>query len=220
MIEPPDSLDEDRVPPMAQHWLELKPLYLDTETTGLGNRDEICSIAVLDSDGTVLFESLVKPTCPFDPGATEVNGMTSESVREAPSFPEVWEKLKPILQGRHLVIYNADFDLRMIRQSLQAAGVSTDGYAVWELAHCAMESYAEFYGAWNDYYQSYTWQSLSKAARQCGLSVPANLHHAAADAALCRQIVLHMAKSNDDRPMDEVEAAYDPPAKEEDHGSS
>ncbi len=56
-----------------------------------------------------------------------------------------------------------------------------------------MNLYAEFHGAWSEYHQSYTWQSLGAAAAQCGVEIPSNLHSAAADAELTRLVLEYVA---------------------------
>jgi len=40
---------------LARQMVEAKPVYLDTETTGLNKTDEIVEIAVVDWDGSILF---------------------------------------------------------------------------------------------------------------------------------------------------------------------
>ncbi|HQN43968.1 MAG TPA: exonuclease domain-containing protein, partial [Anaerolineaceae bacterium] len=39
---------------LARQMVEAKPVYLDTETTGLNKTDEIVEIAVVDWDGSIL----------------------------------------------------------------------------------------------------------------------------------------------------------------------
>lgn len=52
--------------------------------------------------------------------------------------------------------------------------------------------YARYHGDWDGHYQSYRWQKLGDAARQCRLPVPKDLHRARADAELMRCFVRHM----------------------------
>jgi hypothetical protein len=76
-----------------QHWR-----ILDTETTGLDDRDRIVEIAVVDLAGTSLLNTLIKPTGEWfmSPGAEAVHGITPDELEEAPTFPEVhaelWDK--------------------------------------------------------------------------------------------------------------------------------
>jgi DNA polymerase III epsilon subunit-like protein len=110
-------------------------------------------------------------------------------VRQAPTFGEIWPEVMRLMSGRTVVIYNADYDARMIWQSLGELPKFETG----PVYQCAMLLYAEHYGEWNDYRGSYRWQRLGDAARQCGLPIPRDLHRAAADAELARLLVYHMA---------------------------
>ena len=57
----------ERLRRIARGWLARRPVYLDTETTGLGRDDEIVEIALLDHDGTALADLRVKPRKPIPP---------------------------------------------------------------------------------------------------------------------------------------------------------
>ena len=174
---------------IAKEKFDKKPVYLDTETTGLENDAEIVEIAVVDANGDVLFDSLVKPVGTIDPGAAAVHKITSEMVSGAPSWAEVWPEVEKILRGRTLGIYNVDFDVRMMKQSHQQHGMPwTPPYAE---AFCLMKLYAQYYGDWNSYRKNYRWQSLDKAAKQCNIKLP-NSHRAKDDTLLSRAVHLYM----------------------------
>ena len=49
-------------------------LYLDTETTGLGNDAEIVDIAVIDSSGRIILNALVRPSGRIPREASDVLG--------------------------------------------------------------------------------------------------------------------------------------------------
>ncbi len=86
---------------IAQEKLANKPLFLDTETTGLDNFSEIVEICIVEHDGEILYESLVKPTrsIPFD--AVRIHGISDPVVQNAPSWIQVWAKMAAPLH-RHL----------------------------------------------------------------------------------------------------------------------
>lgn len=136
-------------------------LILDTETTGLlQDGGEIIQIALLRPDGTPLFESLVKPTRPIQPRAGYVNRITNEMVANAPSFAEIYPKLREVLVDSLIVSYNVAFDQAMFYQACHAASLEKPGN-VWA---CAMLMYAQYVGDWNNYHGSYRWQKLPSAA--------------------------------------------------------
>ncbi|KKM17320.1 hypothetical protein LCGC14_1676940 [marine sediment metagenome] len=170
----------------AREWLKLKPVFLDTETTGLDSQAEIVHIAIIDHDGTELISTLVRPISPIPEQATSIHGIRNEDVILAPAYADIQLNIGSLLYDRLVVIYNKNFDLRLMEQSARAN-------LEFPLTRCAMELYAQFYGDWNERHQSYRWQKQSNAARQLGIETPANLHRAAADANLCRLIIEAMA---------------------------
>lgn len=66
------------------------------------------------------FYTLVNPETHFDPFNTMLTGISEESVRNAPSFPEVWEKIEPYMSGGLLVAHNAQFDMGVLKKCLLA----------------------------------------------------------------------------------------------------
>jgi DNA polymerase-3 subunit epsilon len=173
----------------ARRLLELKPVFLDTETTGL-DEPLACEISVVDTDGTILFDQLCRPARPIEDGAYQVHGISNEMVENAMSFNVLWPVIETAIAGRTVVIYNAAFDLEVIDTSLRSIGT----YMAAPIPTCcAMKLYAEYHGEWNDYRRSWRWQKLGDAVRQCNITLPAGLHRALADAEACRRIVHHMA---------------------------
>ena len=179
----------------ARDWRRASPLYLDTETTGLDAHDQIVELVVIDDAGKVLLETLVRPTIAIPPFATTIHGITDAMVATAPTFPELWPKLKPILVARTVVIYNAQFDLRMLRQSAAVHGLGITGELEsgidWQ---CAMLLYADFRGEWDEHHGNNRWHQLGMACQQ--MRIPRNdvrAHRAAGDCELTRRLVNAMA---------------------------
>ena len=73
----------------ARDTLALGPLIVDTETTGLGDDAEIVEIAVVDSQGSIVFDSLVKPSRPIPREASDIHGITNAAVAGAPGFAQL-----------------------------------------------------------------------------------------------------------------------------------
>lgn len=196
---------------MAREWMEARPVFLDTETTALDG--EVCEIAVVDADGTVLLDSLVRPQGAFHPDATAVHGIDAETVKDAPTFEEIWERLRSVIEGRLVVVYNAQFDRgRLIRSAWDGNGTRLacfdevfryagerdampdgPGLPRWE---CAMKLYARFFGERNFARGgSYKWQKLEKAYGDVVKEGERlNAHRARGDAEMCRRVVLALAE--------------------------
>lgn len=173
----------------ARQLLTLQPLFLDTETTGIDANAEVVEICILDADGQVLLDSLVKPRRPIPSDAIRVHGITNSMIQTAPIWETIWPQIQEIARGRKLGIYNAEFDLRMLRQTHQQTQLPWNPTVVD--AFCIMKLYAQFYGDWDAGRRSYRWQSLDKAGRQCKLTLP-NAHRAQADALLARAVLHYM----------------------------
>ena len=175
---------------IARQKLAQGPLYLDTETTGLGPLDEIVEISILDPEGAVLLDKLVRPTKPIPPDALAIHKITDEMVKNAPTWLEVWPEVEGVMQGRLVAIYNADYDVRIMRQSHRLYKMTWDPNV--SDFFCIMLHYAQFYGEWNRARGSYRWQSLENAGRQAKIPLQ-NTHRAKDDAALARAMLHFIA---------------------------
>src|SRR5512143_4348544 len=101
----------------ARLLLESNPVYLDTETTGMHFTSEVIEIGIIDDQGAVLFDQLVRPRGKIDPAAGRVHGITLDMLAGAPTWEQVWPRAEAILTGRKVGVYNAEFDLRLMKQS-------------------------------------------------------------------------------------------------------
>lgn len=174
----------------AKQLLARRPLYLDTETTGIHHWAEIVEISIADHDGRILFDSLVRPRRPIPAEAIQIHGISNEMVSDAPTWMEIWPQVQGVLAGRTVGIYNAEFDLRLMRQTHHLSQLRWR--SIGANAFCIMKLYAQYYGDWNHRFRSYRWQSLEKAAVQCNTCLE-NTHRAKDDALLARAVLHHIA---------------------------
>jgi DNA polymerase-3 subunit epsilon len=174
----------------AQLEVQHRPVYLDTETTGLETADQIVEICILDDNGRTLINSLVRPRNKIPAAAMRIHGITDEMVANAPAWPELWPQVEAALAGRRVAIYNAEFDLTMLKQTNRKYHLRWAFPGAASL--CVMKLYAQFYGEWNYFYGSYRWQKLPEAARQCKVTVK-GAHRARADALMARGVLHYMA---------------------------
>lgn len=129
---------------------------IDVETTDLHGL--ICEIGITDPQGNTLLETLINPECKVSPDAFAKHGLSDECLASAPKLPEVWQQVQDVLAGRPLLVaYNAAFE----RGRLIAHTSFYDLPMLPQKWQCAMKVYAQFYGAWNDWHGSYTWQPLN-----------------------------------------------------------
>lgn len=162
-------------------------VFLDTETTGLDAFAEIIDIAVVDASGHVLLDTLVRPRRPIPAASSAIHGLYDDDVATAPGWDMVYNHLLPVVDGRRVVIYNASYDTRILRQCCGALALAMPRFR----DECAMRRYAEFAGMRER--SGFRWHKLDAAAHRFG--IPPGGHRALADAETCRQVVLGMASA-------------------------
>lgn len=179
MTRPPKDDDPVFLPPCQwARWLMRSGDFVvfDSETTGLEGDAAFVQLAVVDQDGAVLFDSLINPGKRIPADAIAIHGITDDMVKDAPKFPDVFPQIRRALIDRRWLVYNAEFDTRILMQDCDRYGLLyptpaqfryDSKYAVGQRddVWCAMLQYAEHYGDWSSYHQSYKWQSLATACR-------------------------------------------------------
>ncbi len=103
------------------------PLFLDTETTGLSpaSGDAVVEIAIVDSGGRAVLNTLVDPGRNIPWQATNVHGITNDMVRGRPTLSQLMPQIRQIISKEVVVIYNSSFDKanRSSHQSYRGPGV-------------------------------------------------------------------------------------------------
>jgi DNA polymerase-3 subunit epsilon len=109
-----------------------KPLaFIDLETTGINlGTDRIVEIAIVKilSDGSQTTKrKLINPGMPIPKASSDLHGITDEMVKDAPTFKQVAQELKQILDGCDLAGYNSNrFDIPLLVEEFLRAGVDFD----------------------------------------------------------------------------------------------
>ncbi|HDX9701705.1 TPA: 3'-5' exonuclease [Bacillus thuringiensis] len=122
-------------------------VILDTQTTGLGENDEIVEIAVIDMIGKTLLHTLVKPTIPIPDNITMIHGITNKMTVGGRNWNTVYSELLHIIANKTLLIYNAKFDVSMLQQTCFAHNISPINVK----SECMMELYATYMDSKNHY---------------------------------------------------------------------
>lgn len=162
-----------------------KGLTVDTETTGLTGMSEIVSIAVVDFDGNLLLDTLVRPCLAIPKVASDIHGISNLMVKNAPSWAEVVGEFSRITAEKPLIAYNSQFDSRMVFQSSTLARVPNP-VRHW---YCLMATYCQVAGVKR--------AKLSEAAARYGLAPDGLLHSARTDAVLANKLARKLAGFHD-----------------------
>lgn len=144
----------DQAADVFRSWFNEDIVILDTETTCL-ERPEIVEIGIIDKNGMVLFESLIKPIGAITDGAREVHGIDESSVANAPSWNECYDAIQMILKDRHVLCYNDQFDTSALNYTSRKNGLEYMSLTT----SCIMNTYRQYMG-------HEKWLSLSMASGQ------------------------------------------------------
>lgn len=93
------------------------PLFLDTETTGLGAKDEVIEIAIIDLNNTVIIDTFIYTKRDIDYDAYEVNRIKKSDLEGMPKLSEIERYIARLIKYRQLYIFNAGFDVDKISYS-------------------------------------------------------------------------------------------------------
>ena len=106
----------------------MKEVVLDTETTGLSIRDghRIVEIGCIELDNLIptkkTFHCYLNPERKVSEKALEVHGYTDEFLSTKKKFKEVADDFLNFIQGKKIIIHNAEFDLGHLNNELKMIG--------------------------------------------------------------------------------------------------
>ena len=162
-------------------------IAFDVETPNQQN-DRMSAIGITvveDGEVTEHFFSLVNPEASFDYFNTQLTGISADMVRNAPTFPELWEKIRPYFDSGILAAHNAVFDLGVLKKCLGDYGIfwkTTVSYlCTVQIGRSLLPGRGHKLNEMCDYYQ-----------------IPLNHHQADSDSEACARILLHYLEQEGD----------------------
>jgi DNA polymerase-3 subunit epsilon len=156
---------------------------IDFETAKY-SRESACSIGLVKyNDGKVAdtYYSLIKPPKLYiRPDFTEIHGLTVNDVKDAPTFPEIWDSaVKPFIGKLPLAAHNASFDMSVLWAVLE-----------WYELEIPKLSYFCTYSLARRTWSGLESYALTALAKHFGIAY--NAHNALDDADTCGKLV-HLA---------------------------
>lgn len=105
---------------------DTNAVVLTIATTGLEDPVDVVEAVVLGMDGGVRFHERVRPVghdggapVEIEAGATGMHGHTADSLSDAPTFEEVYERLRGALGDGRVIVYNDEYVLRVLTQTVK-----------------------------------------------------------------------------------------------------
>ena len=102
----------------------MRYIVFDVETPNrAGNRMSAIGITVV-GDGRIVdsYFTYVDPQTHFDPFNVQLTGIHAGTVRGAPDFPALWQRIAPVMDSGILVAHNAVFDLGVLKNACMITG--------------------------------------------------------------------------------------------------
>lgn len=109
-----------------------KPIaFIDLETTGVNlGKDRIVEIAIvkiLPDGNKSVKRKIINPQIPIPKNASDIHGITDDMVKDAPTFAQVANELKQMLDGCDLAGYNSNrFDVPLLIEEFMRVNVDFD----------------------------------------------------------------------------------------------
>ena len=106
----------------------MKVIVLDTETTGISVKEghRIVEIGCIELDNLIptknKFHCYLNPERKVSEKAFEVHGYSDDFLSKQKKFKEVVEELLNFIDGKKLVIHNAEFDIAHLNHELKLLG--------------------------------------------------------------------------------------------------
>jgi len=106
----------------------MKEVVLDTETTGISVKDghRLVEIGCIELDDLIptkkKFHCYLNPERKVSEKALEVHGYTDEFLSTQKKFFEIVEQFLEFINGKRLIIHNAEFDLSHLNNELAILG--------------------------------------------------------------------------------------------------
>jgi DNA polymerase-3 subunit epsilon len=120
------SMNEGRLTTL----LDEPYVCVDVETDGMnythGHVIEVAAIRVEHGVITKEFTTLINPGVSIPYFITNLTGITTSDVRDAPTFGAIAEQLRDILEGATFVAHNVRFDYSFLKQEFRRVGIDFD----------------------------------------------------------------------------------------------
>ena len=161
-----------------------KVLFFDLELTGVYEHDEIISISILDGNGKLIMDTLVKPTHTKKWKKTEkIHGITPEMVSDAPYLKDLTPRLKELFADADVLIaYGISTDFSHIKYIYETPA---EREKLRKKTRCAANEYVRYI---QEHHPELTHASLGDAMECLGVAWDGVAHTSIADTIGCAKV--------------------------------
>lgn len=158
---------------------------IDFETANF-ERSSVCSVGIVIVRGGEIedsFYSLVQPEPNYyNNFCSNIHGLSQQDTDNAPTFPEVWSKIAPLIEGLPLVAYNKSFEEGCLKAVFRIYQMDYPNFKFYDTLITSKQKLPEL--------PNYT---LPTVAAACGYQFEDH-HHALSDAEACAWIARYLTE--------------------------
>ena len=156
---------------------------IDFETAN-NCRTSVCSVGIVVMRNGIITDCIYELIRPvpnyYGYWNTKIHGLRYEDTANSALFPEVWEKIKPVIAGLPLVAHNSPFDEGCLRYVHEHYGIEYPDYKFYCTCRIARKLFPKLLN-----------HRLETVAKYVGYNLT-NHHHALDDARACAHIASHL----------------------------
>ena len=109
----------------------MNEIFLDTETTGLSPKggDRVLEIACIETENLIptkkIFHKIINPEKEVTEEAFKIHGFSNDFLKNKKKFKDIVDEFLNFINGKKLIIHNAEFDLSHLNNELKIIGKET-----------------------------------------------------------------------------------------------
>lgn len=119
--------------------------FLEIDTTGLADDDEIIRILLLDRNGKPLFNTFICGDKEISYKISMITGITDEHIDNAPVLSDVWGDICQVFRDKYIISFNLQFDIEFLEAEAERYGLekfSISGECLMKRAMIYSRSYS------------------------------------------------------------------------------
>ena len=168
--------------------------------TATSSWTSICSMGICVVKNNKIVETkgmLFKPTpFEFNEYNIAIHGITPQMVWDKPRFCDVWDKIKPYLDGKLVIAHNASFDIGALKKTLDLFSITLPTFDYLCTVKLSQKAYPQL--------ESHKLNALGDA-----LGIEFSHHTACDDAYACAEVLLHIIKDFGINSKEELRDKFD-----------
>jgi len=122
--------------------------FLEIDTTGLKDDDEVIRILLLDRHGKPIFNTFICGDKEVPAEISIITGITDKHLFQAPALTDAWESIRQVFGNHYVISFNLEFDIEMLeaaaeRYSLEMYSISGECLMRRAMLYSGSHSYSK-----------------------------------------------------------------------------